>query len=34
MAVELDAADRIFTTLPVFPVDSDMTSQEEMASEE
>ena len=32
--VELDAADRIFTTLPVFPVDSDMTSQEEMASEE
>ncbi len=34
VAVELDASNRIFTTLPVVPLSGDMTVHEEMASEE
>ena len=34
VAVELDADKRVFTTLPVVPLDADMTSYEEMDSEE
>ena len=34
VAVELDANNGIFTTLPVVPLDADMTSHEEMDSDE
>ena len=34
VAVELDADNGIFTTLPVVPLDADMTSHEEMDSDE
>ena len=34
VAVELDANNGIFTTLPVVPLDADMMSHEEMDSDE